>query len=238
MTSRSPSPDNDIFAIGVVPERENKAAGTISTDFDGRLTEPLSLHEDLKDGCGGQLWPAGITLARYMLDYHHDLRDKKIIELGAGGGLVGLAMARGCLLNADTKIVLTDQVQMLPLMQKNITLSSIGSQVSAEIYNWGEDIPQSISSIFSITKSSAYPDIVLAADCVYFEPAFPLLLRTLIDLIGPATVCYFCFKKRRKADLRFIRDMNKAFDVRPVQYADREEDRRQTVFLYEMTKKS
>lgn len=49
-----------------------KAAGTTETDFDGLLPpgKQLRLHEDLKNGCGGQLWPAGMTLARYMLRYH------------------------------------------------------------------------------------------------------------------------------------------------------------------------
>jgi hypothetical protein len=49
-----------------------KAAGTTETVFDGLLPhdKPLRLYEDLKNGCGGQLWPAGMTLARYMLRYH------------------------------------------------------------------------------------------------------------------------------------------------------------------------
>jgi hypothetical protein len=41
-------------------------------------------------------------------------------------------------------------------------------------------------------------DIIFAADCVYYEPAFPLLEKTLIDLIGDNTVVYFCFKRRRR----------------------------------------
>ena len=43
-------------------------------------------------------------------------------------------------------------------------------------------------------------DLVLAADCVYFEPAFPLLVYTLDALAmrdnGPEIL--FCYKKRRK----------------------------------------
>lgn len=49
-----------------------KAAGTTETDFDGLLprNRALRLREDLTNGCGGQLWPAGVTLARYLLRYH------------------------------------------------------------------------------------------------------------------------------------------------------------------------
>lgn len=44
-------------------------------------------------------------------------------------------------------------------------------------------------------------DAVLAADCVYFEPAFPLLVQTLGDLAiqdGKKPDFLFCYKKRRK----------------------------------------
>lgn len=68
---RSPSPsDQDVpFDINtsLAPPRELKAAGTTSLTFDGLLKEPLLLKEDLKDGCGGQLWPAGMILAEYLL---------------------------------------------------------------------------------------------------------------------------------------------------------------------------
>ena len=59
------------------------------------------------------------------------------------------------------------------------------------------------------------PDIVLAADCVYFEPAFPLLVSTLATLIPPppepAPEVLFCYKKRRKADKRFFALLKKYF---------------------------
>ncbi|KAK5091096.1 Protein-lysine N-methyltransferase efm6 [Lithohypha guttulata] len=237
MNSRSSSPENDVFALGIVPERQNKAAGTTSTDFDGLLPKPLLLHEDLKEGCGGQLWPAGVTLAKYMLTYHRDLRSKSILEIGAGGGLVGLAVASGCLVDNDKKLLVTDQIPMLSLMQKNVALNALDAKVQAEVYDWGEPIPVAVASHLpqSGADSSHCPDVVLAADCVYFEPAFPLLLQTLQDLIGPSTVCYFCFKKRRKADMRFIRDMNKTFKVEEVEYDDRDQDRQASVFLHKLT---
>lgn len=69
----SVSSDSDApFGISesLVPARELKAAGITSVSFDGLLQEPLLLKEDLKDGCGGQLWPAGMVLAKYMLREH------------------------------------------------------------------------------------------------------------------------------------------------------------------------
>jgi len=50
-----------------------------------------------------------------------------------------------------------------------------------------------------IPEHLASPDLVLAADCVYFEPAFPLLHETLLQLTKRGNVeVYIAYKKRRK----------------------------------------
>ncbi len=71
---RSPSPEFSPLAVGedISPLPEYKAAGDTALDFAGLLSEPLQLHEDLKSGCGGQTWPAGMVLAKYILRYHRD----------------------------------------------------------------------------------------------------------------------------------------------------------------------
>ena len=71
---RSPSPEFSPLAIGedFSPLPAYKAAGDTALDFGGLLAEPLKVHEDLKSGCGGQTWPAGMVLARHMLRYHRD----------------------------------------------------------------------------------------------------------------------------------------------------------------------
>jgi protein N-lysine methyltransferase METTL21A len=51
-------------------------------------------------------------------------------------------------------------------------------------------------------------------------------------------VCYFCFKKRRKADWRFIKDMKKHFEVRDSRYDDQEKDRREGIYLFEVRRRS
>jgi protein N-lysine methyltransferase METTL21A len=168
------------------------------------------------------------------------LTDVTSLELGAGGGLVGLAVARGCY--TTKPVIITDQLPMLNLMRQNIALNSLESLVHAEILDWGAVLSPSITSHLPLSNPPAdekqrYPDVVLAADCVYFEPAFPLLLQTLDRLVGPKTICYFCFKKRRKADWRFVRDMKRKLDVRDVEYDAKEGDRREGVYLYEVRRR-
>ncbi len=83
------------------------------------------------------------------------------------------------------------------------------------------------------------PDTILAADCVYFEPAFPLLLATLGDLLelSPSATIYFCFKKRRRADMQFLKSAKKAFTVTEIEDDDRPVFSREGLFLYSFTRK-
>jgi hypothetical protein len=132
-----------------------------------------------------------------------------------------LAVAVGC--RPLDVVHITDQEPMLELMQHNITLNKLEDRVIASVYSWGDSdqppVPQ--------------PDVLLAADCVYFEPAFPLLQQSLKALIGPQTTCYFCFKKRRRADLRFMNAVHKQFAVESVvDDPDRENYARENIFLY------
>ena len=62
-------PHLSLFSLDedLIPIRPSKPAGQTSLDFSGLLDPPLLLHEDLKEGCGGQLWPAGMVLAKYIL---------------------------------------------------------------------------------------------------------------------------------------------------------------------------
>lgn len=81
MLPRSPSPEFSPLAIGtdLTPLPTYKAPSTISINFSNLLEPPLKLHEDLKSGCGGQLWPAGMVLAHHMLRYHRNsLKDARM----------------------------------------------------------------------------------------------------------------------------------------------------------------
>jgi protein N-lysine methyltransferase METTL21A len=113
---------------------------------------------------------------------------------------------------------------MFQLMKDNIRLNDLEGRVEAAIYDWGSPIPM------ELPKSV---DVLLAADCVYFEPAFPLLQQTLRDLMGKSTICFFCFKKRRRADLHFMKTVKRDFCVEEVtDDPNKALYSRQNIFLY------
>jgi len=68
----------------LLPSRPAKPPGITTLSFSARLHPPLQLHEDLKEGCGGQLWPAGMVLANYLLDRREELRGKVMFVCRVG----------------------------------------------------------------------------------------------------------------------------------------------------------
>lgn len=97
---------------------------------------------------------------------------------------------------------------LLPILIYNVTLNNLESTVSVAELNWYLIVLTPSESIGQLTHlwhrgtpppmKIPRPNIILAADCVYFEPAFPLLVQTLDDLSDSATEILFCYKKRRK----------------------------------------
>lgn len=85
---------------------------------------------------------------------------------------------------------------MLRLMEDNIKLNSLVGIVSADVIDWGKPLKEKYVE--------PLVDIILAADCVYFEPAFPLLEQTLLDMTGNGTLVLMAYKKRRKVIFQFL----------------------------------
>ncbi|PCH41625.1 hypothetical protein WOLCODRAFT_137503 [Wolfiporia cocos MD-104 SS10] len=168
----------------------------------------IKLMVDASPGCGGVAWPAGEVLSRYIARRGlSSMKRKTVLELGSGTGLVGLVAGK---LGGDVWI--TDQAPLLDIMRRNVIMNDLSERVRVAELDWGTPIP-----FFS--DFPRHPDVILAADCVYFEPAFPLLVQTLAELVPVPSLSVtdaqpevlFCYKKRRKADKRFFALLKKEF---------------------------
>lgn len=98
----------DLVAMNTPPEYG--AVGETTFDL---LDSPVQLAQDLSRGCGGKIWEAANVLVDYCLWKDKTmagefLNNKRVLELGSGTGLVGLAIAKGCP-QLDT-MVITDQM--------------------------------------------------------------------------------------------------------------------------------
>ncbi|KAK9353007.1 putative methyltransferase-domain-containing protein [Lipomyces doorenjongii] len=226
-------------------------AGVLEVTLNGTIVKIK--HDGGAAGCGGKVWPAGELLSRYLIGARENekyianevvwkesaKRKIRIIELGSGTGLVGLALGNAYNLAArgnaveDTglDIIVTDQANMLSLMADNIQLNDLQGTVSAEVLDWGTDLPDHFATPF--------PDVILAADCVYFEPSFPLLEKTLLAMAGDNTLVLMSYKRRRKADKRFFQSIKKNFRIEEIKdYEEYKDFSRDTVFLYRLVRKT
>lgn len=89
-----------------------------------------------------------------------------------------------------------------PAFSSTNTASTI--DLHASLLSWGTS---------PLPAEHQNPDVILAADCVYFEPAFPLLEKTIDEAMpvgdGGGTVLWFCYLKRRKRDAEMIKRLEK-----------------------------
>ena len=93
---------------------------------------------------------------------------KRVVELGAGAGLAGLA----CAVNGAARVVLTDLAENLPLLQRNAARN--GLDVSVAPFDWLT--PTTLGERF---------DVVLAADCVFWPELFEPLLNAIQAVARP-----------------------------------------------------
>jgi hypothetical protein len=139
---------------------------------DGALT-PLFSDEWL----GTAVWPAARALISYLEEQQAALRltALSVVELGSGTGACGLAAAA---LGA-ARVTLTDKSALLPTLQHNINLNSIGDSVVCRELTWSTTaLPP------DVLPHGA--DLVLMSDClnvVYGDQHAPALASTLRCLL-------------------------------------------------------
>ena len=56
----------------LVPSRAEEQSSIVTLNFKGLLNPSLKLQTDVSE-CGGQLWPAGMVLAEYLLQNKMDV---------------------------------------------------------------------------------------------------------------------------------------------------------------------
>ncbi|EDO31278.1 predicted protein [Nematostella vectensis] len=170
--------------------------------------QTLTIYQDWNDGgVAAVLWDAAIILSRYLEQNKELVHQKRIIELGAGTGLVG--MVAGLLGGRD--VLITDRKSALSHTRLNIEENrKSGLQDSLQVKElvWGQDVSD-LSPPF---------DVILGADIIYIEDTFNDLLRTLRDLSGKETIVLISCKIRYERDSNFLKMMKQDFDINQVLY--------------------
>ncbi|KAM4613929.1 EEF1A lysine methyltransferase 3-like [Polymixia lowei] len=139
-------------------------------------------------GVAAPVWDAALHLCRYFEDQSFDLRGKRILELGAGTGIVGILAAR-----LGAEVTLTDLPLAVPQLQTNVS-------ANMPISGW-PSVPPTVLPLSWGQDQLSFPsdwDLVLGADIVYLSETYPLLLETLVHLCKNGAVVYLSSKMRRE----------------------------------------
>ncbi|XP_063717048.1 protein N-lysine methyltransferase METTL21A-like [Symsagittifera roscoffensis] len=146
-------------------------------------------------GVAGVVWESAEILSIYFSKYPGLVRNKRVLELGAGTGLCSIVCKH---LGAE-QVIATDRKSVIHALKENVELnfSDVNSSdsVVVNILDWTE-----IDTKWEMTFS---PDIILGADLVYIDELFDDLLKTLLKVTSKQTVVYFCSKIRYDRDLKF-----------------------------------
>lgn len=121
------------------------------------------------------MWPSAVALSRWLVSNPDEVRNKKVLELGAGCGLVGLVAA--AIISRDISVDCTKQEAaavtlsdfndvVVRNIQQNISLNGLGDIARGE----GLDFSQQIADLDGWKDTSGAQqnqvDLVVAADII------------------------------------------------------------------------
>jgi len=122
-------------------------------------------------------------------DEQQPLSGRRIVELGAGTGVVGIMASY-----LGASAVITDLDSLVPLLAHNISqnnnLFSAGT-ITARSLCWGSKPDSDL----------LHPDFLILANCIYYESSLEMLLETVLTLTSAGhsgTVVLACYEERTK----------------------------------------
>jgi len=145
---------------------------------------------------------AGAASTVPMGNTRDDLRQKKILEVGSGTGIVGICMS---LLGAN-HVCLTDQDAVLELLQYNVDANlsfDEAKKTSVRLLQWGEP-PRDAHESF---------DLVVGSDLIFAKENIPVLIKTFEHFarLNRQTVFYLACIRRFKWEDSFFEGMKASF---------------------------
>ena len=160
----------------------------------GRV-EVSILETKLSNGVGGKLWKAALLLAEQLDDKEGepkdddddddgviiDVKDKTVLELGAGVGLVGFAAAK---LGAK-EVVLSDfEAPLLEALTESVEMNRSEKTTKVRWLDWRADGASNTEkteppdAFLALEKEDTY-DIILGSDCLYESHHATLLPKVI-----------------------------------------------------------
>ncbi|KAK6057706.1 hypothetical protein COOONC_04738, partial [Cooperia oncophora] len=161
-----------------------------------------------ENGVAGVLWDSAIVLSEYLNTHVELVRDRRVLELGAGVGLPSIIAAK---LSAS-KVLATDQPSAISLLRENLIANLREEEMTA-----ASTVPLDWTALPEEPLSA---DIILGADLVYNAEVFEALREVMEKFITPSNSMLMASKIRYPKDKLFFETLRDDFDVTQVHYND------------------
>ncbi|CAJ1373402.1 unnamed protein product, partial [Effrenium voratum] len=166
----------------------------------------VSQDRSTQEHSGGVVWETAFFLLRYLeREVLPGLgRRLRVVELGAGCGLLGLGLARlGC------EVVLTDQ----PLALPNLRHNAEGSGAEVQVLSWGD-----VEHMEAVRRQGPF-DLVVGSDVVFALRFVEPLLQTIGALLQDSGTCWLCLQRRDPdAHALLMQKAAEAFEVQELSF--------------------
>ena len=200
-------------------------SGGGGVDVNGKIIKVEGRRADATTEFGDEVWPGAAALAEALAPngvFGGAVRGKRVLELGAGGGLPGLV----CAASGAASVVLSDLPEALPRLRRGIRQNNVANVV-VKALDWRSGVCHPLFADYgvegrvvaylgnglpSVSRSwdakrwlDAKPfDVVLCCDGVYRESLAAPLLTTLKRCCTPShTIFYVANDERSHRQRRF-----------------------------------
>lgn len=147
----------------------------------------IELHEPglTGDALGLKTWVTSFLLARQLKQIFDSIhpRPLRVLELGAGTGLVGIAHAKVF----DTSVTMTDYLPEI-LSNLKVNIAANDARCDVELLSWADAA--------SSPLSEQTWDLVIASDCIYNLDQPELLVHAVDMLSGSGTLLLTAYPLR------------------------------------------
>lgn len=160
----------------------------------------------------------GVRIARYLDNRavfpEGALAGKRVLELGAGCGLVSVVAA-----HLGARVLATDKDIVMEVLRDNLSTNGVlhdpdgGTEEGEERYPCGKVVVEELYWGPEASHPAAPFDIAIAAACLYMPKTVPLLLQTLHRLTRPDSLILLASILSKDTLARFCDEAPKWFEI-------------------------
>lgn len=169
-------------------------------------TEPRDSNMSVNGDTGCAVWDAAIYLAKFLESNPLLVENKKILELGSGLGLCGIACAH----IGAKKITMTDLDYILPTTLTNVARNNVSGKVEVKHLDWNDCIYDTLGEI----------DLIIASDTVWISSLVDSFANVILESIRRNPDAQILISNQKRSEVvwkRFEEIVSPILDCRMIQ---------------------